>query len=675
MKFFQRSMIALGVAAILPTLAFASILGVMSLRGAQNELRATASRQVQMVNALAAAELEADMRVVHTVSASPVLLAGAWREYGAHALRLLEANPSWNAIVASDAATGALLFGVDRAGGAVTAVPPALAPPVSPSAITVSGVGVDERGVASIAIHAPAPADGPPRYTLTILKSPASFQALLEAWSPKVAVAALVDREGRFIARSLAPESRVGQSASESLRAALQSGPGGVYNSVTLEGAQTFTTFETVPRTGWSTHVAYPRDRIDLPRGASLAVAVLGGLGALGLAGLLVALVLRDMADRRRAEDALRHAQKMEAVGQLTGGIAHDFNNLLTPIIGGLERIRARLGADERTHRILDNALEAARRAAKLTSQLLAFSRSQKMQIAPIDMAGLLDGVRDLLLHSVGQNVRVEIVAPPGLSALSDASQLELALINLAVNARDAMPRGGTLTITVKAIDWRGSTQAPAGRYVDIAVADTGVGMSEDVRARAMEPFFTTKPTGAGTGLGLAQVFAVARQSGGDVEIISAPGRGTTIHVRLPRADVDAPAAPLIAHPGNDDPPPGPRARVLVVDDDAFVRAHIVDTLEAAGFAVIDAPDATAALALLDAQRFDVLVADFAMPGMNGAELIRAARNRHPTLRALIVSGYSDSAAIAAAAGDVRVLRKPFDVDALVDAVNETAAR
>jgi signal transduction histidine kinase len=677
MQYFRRPLIALGVAATLPTLVFASLQGFLALRGEQQAVRTQANAQVRQVNDLARAELSADLRLMTTVAVSPPLVSGNWQDFEARGISVLKANP-WQAIVVTAPGSGAVVFGVRRQGEDVVAYhgPLVEAPPADLARPMVRGVSLEDGGKPVITLHVPIhDRTQSIRYVLTVLKDPAVFQDILARWAPPSGVSALVDREGEFVVRTVNPETRIGRPASTYLRAAVASGaPVGEYKGVTLEGVKNYTSYEIDPLTGWSTHVAYRSDLIDLPRSFSLVVALLGGLGALALGGVLTTLVLREMADRRKADESLRHAQKMEAVGRLTGGIAHDFNNLLTPIIGGLERVKARLGADERTHRIVDNALEAARRAAKLTSQLLAFSRSQRMEVGPVDVRAMLMGLRDLLVHSVGPDVRVEIVAPGGLGVMSDASQLELAIINLAVNARDAMPRGGVLTVSARAIESRGSADVPARAFIELSVADTGVGMTEEVRAKATEPFFTTKATGAGTGLGLAQVFAVADQSGGSVEIESAPGRGTIVHVRLPRAP-DFATPPLIAHPRNGDPDPAPRGAVLVADDDAFVRAHIVDTLEAAGFSVLAASGAEEALKLLAARPVDLLVADFAMPGMNGAELIRAARGRQKSLRALIVSGYSDSAAIDAAAGDVRVLRKPFDVATLVNAVSEAIAR
>jgi CheY-like chemotaxis protein len=379
------------------------------------------------------------------------------------------------------------------------------------------------------------------------------------------------------------------------------------------------------------------------------------------------------MAERRRAEETLRQSQKMEAVGQLTGGIAHDFNNLLTAVIGNLDMIRTRVQDNERLRRFADNALEASRRGAKLASQLLAFSRSQRMSVGPVDLQQLFNGINGLIAQSVGPSVNVRMeLDPDARRVMSDANQLELALLNLAVNARDAMPAGGKLIIAARranAVD----KHLPAGEYVQLSVTDTGAGMTEDVRARAIEPFFTTKPVGQGTGLGLSQVYAVARESGGSLEIDSAVHQGTTVRLTLPLAT--APIPPPVAAPAPQTAAEHPgvtgSASILVVDDDQLVRRFMRESLRSIGYEVHDAQDGAGALALMDSQRFDLLLADFAMPGMNGAELAKAAQSKQPGLPVLIVSGYADSAAVEAVLGMARQLRKPFDMAELGNAVAE----
>ncbi|HRO04006.1 MAG TPA: ATP-binding protein, partial [Terricaulis sp.] len=311
---------------------------------------------------------------------------------------------------------------------------------------------------------------------------------------------------------------------------------------------------------GWSTHIALSRSLIDRPRAVSFAAVAVGALTALALAAGLIFYALRDLAARRQAEARMAQTQKLEAVGQLTGGVAHDFNNLLTVIIGGLNMLLKRI-EDPKQRQIAEHMLEAAQRGDKLTKQLLAFSRGQRLELAPFDLH-TLTGMDELLRRSIGVDMAVHFdLHPTARWVMSDANQLELAVLNLVINARDAMPDGGR-------IDIRTAPGAKDGT-IELRVSDNGMGMPKDVAERAMEPFFTTKPAGKGTGLGLAQVFGVARQSGGAVEIDSAPGRGTRVSIILPYADPPAHApAPL---PDADVAPiaSGAGQRVLVVDQTA----------------------------------------------------------------------------------------------------------
>ncbi|KAB8315379.1 PAS domain S-box protein [Tolypothrix campylonemoides VB511288] len=383
----------------------------------------------------------------------------------------------------------------------------------------------------------------------------------------------------------------------------------------------------------------------------------------------------RDITREREREAALRQAQKMEAVGQLTGGIAHDFNNVLGAVMGGFDLIRRKPDDVERVRRWAGHGLAAAERGAKLTGQLLAFSRAQRIELKPLRVDDLLHGMRELLARTLGPMVRLRV--EPGAAdagVLSDATQLEMAVLNLAINARDAMSDGGDLRIRTRPVRIDGDAELEAGEYVTIEVSDTGSGMPPDVLARAFDPFFTTKPVGQGTGLGLSQVYGIARQAGGTARVESRAGHGTSVRLLLPRTSLpvqDAGAAPAAspaaaAHR---------RARVLVVDDDDM-RGVLVDALEAMGYAVVAAADGASGLQALERAAPDALIVDFAMPGMTGADVVREVRARHPSLPVLFASGYSDTAAIEAAAGrDARVLRKPFRVDELRLLLDEVLGR
>jgi len=379
-----------------------------------------------------------------------------------------------------------------------------------------------------------------------------------------------------------------------------------------------------------------------------------------------------EVGERERAEDALRQAQKMEAVGQLTGGIAHDFNNLLTPVIGGLELLAK--GVEEpRLRRIAEAALESSRRGAKLTSQLLAFSRIQRIRTTPVAVNRVIETMKLMLEHTIGGAVAVRTRLDPAAGhVLCDENQLENAILNLAINARDAMPDGGTLTVSTSLAREKDGLDIDAGDYVVIAVADTGQGMTPEVVARATEPFFSTKPFGKGTGLGLAQVYGIARQSHGTLRIESKEGEGTIVRLLLPHV-----AGGALAEGGDGaaaaaeaERPRGPGARILVIDDDADVRTFLADALSGLGHRVETGDGAEAALAALASGAPDLLLIDFAMPGMNGAQLAREARALHPGLPIVFVTGFAESDQLESAlGGDVAVLRKPFGIEELATVI------
>jgi signal transduction histidine kinase/ActR/RegA family two-component response regulator len=379
-----------------------------------------------------------------------------------------------------------------------------------------------------------------------------------------------------------------------------------------------------------------------------------------------------EMAEREQAEAALRQTQKMEAIGQMTGGIAHDFNNLLTAVLGNIE-LAARRVEDGRTRNLLSGATEAAERGAKLTHQLLTFSRKQQLRLEAVDLNALVSNMRDLLFRTIGATIRIDMLLHEELwPAVVDPTQVELVILNLALNARDAMPSGGRLTIATENIvmDRASAPQIdlPQGDFIAVSVSDTGTGMSEEVLARALEPFFTTKTLGSGTGLGLSQVYGVARQSGGTVRIESKLGQGTRIWVYFPRAK--SVAAPRTVET-TESPRSGRQGRILVVDDDRDVRRYISTALAEFGYTVTEAINARQALDILGrGDQFDLALIDYAMPETNGKELVKALRLRHSAPRhILFMTGYvADADDILDEAASGAVLRKPFTVVELASA-------
>ncbi|MBE7210831.1 MAG: response regulator [Gluconacetobacter diazotrophicus] len=408
-----------------------------------------------------------------------------------------------------------------------------------------------------------------------------------------------------------------------------------------------------------------------------------------------VAGSIRDITDASRREEQLRQSQKMEAVGQLTGGIAHDFNNLLTGITGSLELvgIRLRQGRPEAIPRHLATAQDAADRAASLTHRLLAFSRRQTLDPRPVRLAAIVDGMMPLIRRSVGPGVAISVRDACGNAAtLADPNQLENALLNLCLNAADAMPEGGSLRIACEPLDLPGGPSAPAaatviaaepfpdlrpGRYVVLRVSDDGVGMTPDVVRHAVEPFFTTKPLGRGTGLGLSMIYGFARQSDGGLRIDSAPGAGTTVSLFLPRqpdADAPAPEAPHPAAAAAAAPAHRPGARILVVDDEDAVRELVAEALGDAGYRVSAAADAAGAIELIRGGAFfDLLVSDVGLPGgTNGRQLADAARAMLPRLPVLFITGYAEATAFRGQlAPGMSVLPKPFGLSTLLERVSE----
>ncbi len=373
-----------------------------------------------------------------------------------------------------------------------------------------------------------------------------------------------------------------------------------------------------------------------------------------------------NVTETRRLEEQVRQMQKIEAVGQLTGGVAHDFNNLLSAVIGNLDLLRKRLPEqDARAKRYLDGALQGARRGAALTQRLLAFARRQDLQARPVDVLALVLGIRDLLERSLGPMVDVRYELPPALPAAHvDPNQLELAILNLAVNGRDAMPAGGLLTISVEAAELAetdGQGLGP-GRFLRLRVSDTGMGMDAATLKRAVEPFFSTKGVGKGTGLGLSMVYGLAAQTGGALRLSSAPRQGTTAELWLPvAAEAAGEPAPRGPAPVLEQPT---AAAILVVDDDTLILMSTAAMLEDLGHAVIEAESAARALEILRAgTRVDLLVTDFAMPGMSGLDLVRAARTHRPELPALLVTGYAELPE--GAADDLPRLAKPFGQEQL----------
>jgi PAS domain S-box-containing protein len=371
--------------------------------------------------------------------------------------------------------------------------------------------------------------------------------------------------------------------------------------------------------------------------------------------------LMKEVAAREKAQEQLRQAQKMETIGQLTGGVAHDFNNLLMAVMGNLDLLRKRLPDDPRLHRLIDGALQGAERGASLTQRLLAFARQQDLRAVPMDLRGLIQGMVDLLERSLGPRIALRLELPEGLPpARIDANQLELAVLNLAINARDAMPDGGSIDIRIAECQVSGDPALTSGRYLNLSVIDTGTGMPPEILKRAIEPFFSSKPLGKGTGLGLSMVHGLAVQLGGALQLASTVGKGTTATLMLPVAA----AAPQAEIPAQTLQKVNRSAVILFVDDDPLIAMSTTEMLEDLGHHVIGANSGLHALDILKSEQpLDLMMTDHAMPGMTGMELAAASRQVRPSLPVLLATGYAELPE--GAQLDLPRLAKPYHQDQL----------
>jgi signal transduction histidine kinase len=538
-------LVALLVAAMLPVVTIASVLVVYVARQERRAVEAETRTKVARVVESVDREIGANLRVLEALATSANLDGPDLPAFHAEAGRVLASQPGWLTLVLADLDGWQVL----------SARQPFDRPPIrvidTPSYEELLRTGrpvvgsisppSPRTGVRAVPLRVPVMRDGRLRFVLTAPLSAEGVERLLQGSGiPADWVAAVVDREGRIIARTRAAVTYVGQPASSSARAAIATGSGsGFYRGRTLEGLDVTTAFATSPLTGWSVHAGIPQAAFEAPLRRAVLAAGLGGLGSVLLAALLAWLIQRDVVARRRHEDMLRQVQKMEVIGQMAGGMAHDFNNLLAVIRSGAGLVRRRPD-DPRRDFLLDSIVEATERGAKLTRQLLTFAGRRDWQPEIVDLGQSLRATVELLRSSVRGGLAWQLDLADGLWPVEiDASELEHALLNLTVNARDAMPEGGTLRLTARNVSLpEADEHLPGlkGDHVRVTLTDSGTGMAPEIVERAFEPFFTTKELGKGTGLGLSQVYGFARQAGGAAVISSRPGAGTTVALYLPRA-------------------------------------------------------------------------------------------------------------------------------------------
>jgi signal transduction histidine kinase/ActR/RegA family two-component response regulator len=671
----RRSLFVLALAALVPVLVFAAVLvAVLSLRE-QAAIEANALAEDRQIASGIDQFMAAQLKAAEIMAQAASLQIGDLRAFYGYARILKAREPLWSTVVLADTEGHQVLNVVEPFGSP----PEPIVEAESYNAVITSRrpvignvyAGGDAVATIFVPVRAPVLVNGELKYVLSLWLDPRAMEVLFRrANAPADWIGAVVDRNGRVVARSVRGSEFVGGLANAASLAALKHGPEGLYEGRTLEDLDMVSAFYTSPLTGWSVHYALPRAVYNAPLRLTLWIAIVSGIGVVALAVLLASLIGREIAHRRRIEAATAQSQKLEALGQFTGGIAHDFNNMLTAVLGNLELARRRL-ADHPMLKHIDRAYDAAQRGAKLTGQLLAFARKQHMTPRAADVNPVIEATQELIRTTLGGTIEMRMRLRRELwPALIDPTQIEMALVNLALNARDAMPNGGTLSIetaNLPAADARLPQGHDAADHVMIEVRDTGSGMSEAVRSRVMEPFFTTKPPGQGTGLGLSQVHGVVTQLGGALTIDSALGAGTTARMLLPRvaradAAVQTDAAPV---------QPRPQAmRILLVDDDAEVRVATAELLQSLGCQVEEAADGETALrAVNGGSHFDAMLTDFAMPTMVGTELARRVRASHPDLPIIMVTGYVE--AIADMSSITLMLKKPFSSAELTAALRQ----
>ncbi len=647
----RRSLLLFVLIAALPLFMFVSFYFAFDAQNRQRALKRNAHSDARLLIAKADGMLREAIGTSRSLAATDAIASSDVALARTRAERFRRDNPNWIEVALDDNRRGVRLLDL----GIPSSIGPLLAPGKTLMSLRRQGKCrciLISRGLIA--------RDGSPR-TLHVALSNEPFFKLMPRAYGDYEVSGLVNARGAFVARSIDNDGRFDTLASTSLRRSLGSpNTDGMYSSLTLEGTQAYTAFARSDISDWSAHIAMKAQRIDNPALAFWISIGLATFLSLVLAAMLYIVSRRQIEDTRLLTQRIQEAQKLEALGQLTGGMAHDFNNLLTPIVGALDRLKRSDNLNAREKRFANGAFESAERAAALTSQLLTFSRRQKLAITTVDVASTLDDVAGLAGQSLESRHRLDHRTAPGTPPVAtDKVQLELALLNLILNARDAMPDGGTVKLSAAAI--RGSKQTS----VVIAVTDTGAGMDPETARRALEPFFTTKPQGAGTGLGLAQVNEVVKQSNGRLAIDSTPGQGTTVTLTLPAATTDVPE-PVAQGIGKTLPA---KLKLLIVDDNADVRETLVQMVEADGHRVESVADGRTGLVALTNRKPDLVLVDFAMPGLNGAEFIVEAHNIHPGLPCLMITGYWDSDALAEGGVTATILRKPFTNAALRDAM------
>ncbi|PWC56088.1 hypothetical protein TSO221_03010 [Azospirillum sp. TSO22-1] len=661
----RRPLILLVLAALLPLVVLSAALSTAWLLHEQDEMRDDAFEQVDRMAALLDRELAAQVEVLRAVAQSPMLDGDVDQAaFAKLAERIRQDRPLWRVLSLSDPDGNRLVdvpVVIGNGPGKVIE-PDSHARVVQTRRPTIGHILRGPKNLA-FAIRVPVLRGGRVPYVLSAVVMPDGVRGLLDYGLPPGWIAAVVDAEGFVVATSRGGNpDRIGRKASDGALAARAAAAKGLYDGPsTIEGHATKVAYRVLPDSFWSVHVGIPRDMYTAPFVRSVWLLAGGSVLSLLLVASFLWVLAREMHTRRAEETALEEGRRMEALGRMTGGVAHDFNNLLMIAQGGAESIRNRPHDTERVVRYADAILATVQRGEALTRQLLAFARRSPQEPVSFLLQDRADELLTLLSRSTRGDIAVTLAVPAEVWPIfADPDGLEVALVNLAVNARDAMPGGGRLDIGAENVTLTaGRSGGPGlgGDYVAVRVRDTGTGIRAEDLGHIFEPFYTTKAVGKGTGLGLSQVMGYARQSGGAVTADSRLGEGTTFTLYLPRA-VQPPVRPVrrTAEAMAD-----AAGRILLVEDNPDVARTTEDMLTAAGHRVSWVPSGPAALARIDAgEAFDAVLSDIVMEGgLSGLELAQRLRERRPALPIVLMTGYSEALA-AGVPGGLPVLGKPF---------------
>ena len=675
----HRQLVLLVLAALLPLVVLSALLGSVALRQGQKEMARDAAGRTDIIAAAVDRELRAETESLQTLSQSPMLDGridpAAFKSY---AQRLLELHPLWMDVSLTTTEGERMLDTPD--------LPPRIARRVIDGASHALAVQTMQpvigrvlrspRGAVAFAIFVPVVRDGRVISVVNAVVRPTTVRQLLIADRlPAGWRAGVLDRTAHVVTRSLPPDTPT-QPASAQAVAAMSRSSGGTYGAVSTDGTPIVVAYRVLPGSNWSVHVGMPQRLYEAP--ARRAFWLVGGGAAVSLVliGVFLGLLTREMRIRQREASALEESRRLEALGRITGGVAHDFNNILMIVQGSAELLKRRIAGQAKAESLADAILSGAQRGQALTRQLLAVGRRSSHEPVSFSLQDLAPDLLALLQRTAPVDIVARLdVGPEVWPVLADPRALEVALINLAVNARDAMPTGGRLTVTANNIvlnKSRDEGTGLAGEFVALSVADTGVGIAEAHLAHIFEPFYTTKPTGKGTGLGLSQVYGFAKQSQGAVTVKSRLGEGATVTLYLPKAatapirlSADAPVAPSQQD-----------GRVFLVEDNADVAEAVEAMLISLGFSVVArASDAASALSRLEhGEAADVVLSDIVMDGMSGLDLARRLRTARPELPIVLMTGYSE-ALVGRPTEDFPILAKPFGAPDLTAAISRARSR